>query len=233
MPGHRPSRLTAAGVGSGASPDGLREFGLRTVEAAAGRVGVVKPQVAFFEAYGPEGLSVLAEVQQAAQDAGLLVIADAKRGDIGSTMAAYAQAWLNPAAPLGADALTVSPYLGFGALQPAVDAARTYGTGIFALALTSNPEGAALQLARGADGRTAAGSVVAAAAQANAASGNDDGSLGDVGLVVGATTARYAQEYDIDLTIGRPPVLAPGYGAQGLQPGACARISAPPGPRFW
>lgn len=193
---------------------GLRECGLRVVEAAAGRVGVVKPQVAFFERHGVGGLHALAEVIAAAKQAGLLVIADAKRGDIGSTMEAYAQAWLDPDSDFGVDALTVSPYLGFGSLEPAVRTAQHYGAGLFVLALTSNPEGQQVQLAQTRDARSVAGEIVSAAASSNAESPTP-GRLGHVGLVVGATTAHLAQENGIDLLTGRPPILAPGYGAQG------------------
>ena len=108
--------------GLDASAAGAREFGLRVVEAAAGRVGIVKPQVSFFERYGSAGFAALEDVLAAARAAGLLVIADAKRGDIGSTMDAYARAWLTPGSPLEADALTVSPYLGVGSLGDTVDA---------------------------------------------------------------------------------------------------------------
>lgn len=201
--------------------DGLRAFGERVVAAAAGVVGVVKPQVAFFERHGPAGMQALAEVQRSARQAGLLVIADAKRGDIGSTMAGYAEAWLDPAAPLAADALTVSPYLGVGALAPAVQAARVHGAGLFVLGLTSNPEGQDVQLARSAAGATVAGEVATRVAELNAAGGRPAGEepapapLGDLGLVVGATTAPLAAEHGIDLSAGRPPLLAPGYGAQG------------------
>ena len=96
------------------SADGLRTFGLTCVEAFAGVVPVVKPQVAFFERLGSAGIAALEDVLAAARDAGLLVIADAKRGDIGSTMEAYASAWLDPASPLAADAMTAMPYLGLG-----------------------------------------------------------------------------------------------------------------------
>ncbi|GAA3056882.1 MULTISPECIES: orotidine-5'-phosphate decarboxylase [Actinomycetes] len=191
---------------------GLREFGRRVLDAAVGRVGIIKPQVAFFERFGPAGLSVLAELQQAARREGLLVIADAKRGDIGSTMAGYAEAWLDPDAALAADALTVSPYLGFGSLSPAVEAARRHGAGLFVLALTSNPEGREVQLARDAHGTVAAGIAAQAAAENDVV---DDGALGDIGLVVGATTAGLAEEAGVDLTAGAMPLLAPGYGAQG------------------
>ena len=112
------------------SADGLRTFGLRCVEAFAGAVPVVKPQVAFFERHGSAGLAALESVLAAARQAGLLVIADAKRGDIGTTMDAYASAWLDPDSPLCADAVTVHPYLGIGALRPAFDLAAAAGRGV-------------------------------------------------------------------------------------------------------
>ncbi|GAA1804322.1 orotidine-5'-phosphate decarboxylase [Nesterenkonia flava] len=202
-----PGMLPEWGLPDDAS--GLREFGSRVVEASVGRVGVVKPQVAFFEAYGVAGMRALAETIAEAKQAGLLVIADAKRGDIGSTMAAYAEAWLNPEGDFGADALTVSPFLGFGSLDPAVEAAHRYDAGLFVLALTSNPEGQEVQLARTEHGTIAAGIASRAAAL------NGEAELGSIGLVVGATTAYLAQANGIDLTQGRPPLLAPGYGAQG------------------
>ncbi len=107
------------------SAEGVREFGLRCVEAFAGVVPVVKPQVAFFERLGGvRGMASLESVLSAARDAGLLVIADAKRGDIGPTMSAYASAWLDPVGPLAADAVTVLPYMGIGSLRPTFDLAR-------------------------------------------------------------------------------------------------------------
>ena len=109
--------------GLDASASGAREFGLRTVEAAAGRVGIVKPQVAFYERYGSAGFAALEDVMAAARTAGLLVIADAKRGDIGTTMDGYAAAWLVPGAPLECDAVTLSPYLGTDALHGALSTA--------------------------------------------------------------------------------------------------------------
>ncbi|WP_083504964.1 orotidine-5'-phosphate decarboxylase [Nesterenkonia jeotgali] len=214
-----PQLLTDWGLTQDAA--GLREFSARVLEACIGRVGVLKPQVAFFERFGVSGMQVLSEVQHQARAAGLLVIADAKRGDIGSTMAGYAEAWLNPEADFGADALTVSPYLGFGSLQPAVEAAARHQAGLFVLGLTSNPEGQQVQLARDAQGVTVAGQIAVEAAAASAAltraAGEDPGAaeLGSIGLVVGATTARLAAEHGIDLRAGRMPLLAPGYGAQG------------------
>ena len=126
--------------GLDASAAGAREFGLRVVDAAAGRVGIVKPQVSFFERYGSAGFAALEDVLAAARAAGLLVIADAKRGDIGTTMDAYARAWLTPGSPLEADAMTVSPFLGVGSLRDTFRFALENGKGVFVLAATSNPE---------------------------------------------------------------------------------------------
>jgi orotidine-5'-phosphate decarboxylase len=182
---------------------GVRAFGDICVEAFAGSIAVIKPQVAFFETFGSAGFVALESVIDGCRAGGALVIADAKRGDIGSTMAAYARAWLDPAAPLCADALTVSPYLGFGSLDPAVDLARAGGRAVFALARTSNPEGESLQLARGEGGTVAQGIVDAAAAA------NSDGRA-TVGLVVGAT-----RQHGLHLAELGGPILAPGLGAQG------------------
>ncbi len=115
------------------------------MEAFAGRVAAVKPQSAFFEVFGSRGVAVLERVLAELREADTLSILDAKRGDIGSTMAAYAEAYLGTEAPAPADALTVSPYLGYESLRPAIDLARQTGRGVFVLALTSNPEGAIVQ----------------------------------------------------------------------------------------
>ncbi|MBO0900353.1 orotidine-5'-phosphate decarboxylase [Cellulomonas sp. zg-ZUI22] len=190
---------------------GLREFSLRVMDAVAGRVAAVKPQAAFFERHGSAGLAVLEEVVAAGRATGTLVVVDAKRGDIGSTMGAYADAYLSDGSPLAGDALTVSPYLGFGSLGPAVELALATGRGLFALCLTSNPEGAAVQHARTADGVT-----VAAAVAARAAALNEGASpLGSVGLVVGATIGDAARATGVDLAAVNGPLLAPGVGAQG------------------
>lgn len=207
-----PGMLASWGLSDDAA--GLREFGHRVIGAAAGRAGVIKPQVAFFEHYGVSGMQALAEIQQEAREAGLLVVADAKRGDIGSTMAAYAEAWLNPESEFAADALTLTPFLGFGSLSPAVEAAQRYGAGLFVLALTSNPEGHEVQLAQR-EQVTVTEQIVRAVAQADGGSAERQGRLADIGLVVGATTAGLAAEHGIDLTAGSVPILAPGYGAQG------------------
>ena len=126
------------------SPDGLARFTDTVVEALAGTVAVLKPQLAFYERHGSRGLAVLEDGVARARAAGALVLLDAKRGDIGSTMDAYA-GYLRPDHPMAADALTVSPYLGPGALQPAVDTARQHGGGLFVLTRTSNPDAGTLQ----------------------------------------------------------------------------------------
>jgi orotidine-5'-phosphate decarboxylase len=184
---------------------GLEAFSRGMVEALADTVAVFKPQSAFFEAYGPAGLSVLERTLADIREAGALSILDVKRGDIGSTMSAYAQAYLADDAPLRADAITVSPYLGFGSLTPAVDLAAQTGRGLFVLCRTSNPEGGAVQLAT-TDTGTVAQSVVDSAQAANREHGT-----GFVGLVVGATH----DQLDVNLDEFSGWILAPGIGAQG------------------
>ena len=189
---------------------GLREFGTRCVEAFAGVVPVVKPQVAFFERFGAAGIAGLETLIRDAQEAGLLVIADAKRGDIGSTMEAYASTWLDPGSPLCADAVTATPYLGLGSLQPMFDLAAEHGRGVIVVVRTSNPEGRALQEALTESGRGPAveDMLLGRIAELNA------GGLslpGTVGVVVGATLAPST----FPLSSLGGPILAPGVGAQG------------------
>ena len=202
------------------SASGARDFGLRTVDAAAGRVGVVKPQVAFFERYGSAGFAALEDVSAAARAAGLLVIADAKRGDIGTTMDGYAAAWLVPGAPLECDAVTLSPYLGTDALHGALSTALEHDKGAFVLAATSNPEAAAGQQARIDDEETVAERVAHDVAARNIGA---PGSLGSVGLVVGATVDRRAFGLS-DIVLAGTPILAPGFGAQGAEPADLGRL---------
>jgi orotidine-5'-phosphate decarboxylase len=205
--------------------EGLRRFALTVMEAVGGQVAAVKPQAAFFERHGSAGLAVLEEVVAAGRDTGTLVVVDAKRGDIGSTMGAYADAYLRDGSPLAGDALTVSPYLGFGSLAPAVDAALATGRGLFVLALTSNPEGASVQHARDAEGVAVADRVAREAAAANTAElARTGGDLGSVGLVVGATTGDAAARLGVDLAAVRGPLLAPGVGAQGAGPAELAAV---------
>jgi len=189
---------------------GLELFGRSVVDALAERVAVVKPQSAFFERFGSRGIGVLESIIRQSRKAGALVLLDVKRGDIGSTMAAYASAYLDPASPLCVDAITLSPYLGVGSLRPAFDMAAAHGAGVFVLALTSNPEGPSVQHAVTSDGRTVAQTVIDEISQLNA--GADP--LGSVGLVVGATIGDTGH----DLSKVNGPLLAPGLGAQGGTP---------------
>lgn len=188
--------------------DGLAAFCDICIEAFSG-LAVVKPQVAFFEAYGAAGFAVLERTITALQSAGVLVLADAKRGDIGTTMAAYAAAWAGES-PLAADAVTATPYLGFGSLRPLLEAAAAHDRGVFVLAATSNPEGATVQRATF-DGRTVAQLVVDQAAVVNRSA--TPSGPGYVGVVVGATALQAP-----DLSALGGPVLVPGLGVQGGRP---------------
>ncbi len=201
-----------------ADVQGLERFAMTVVEALGATVAVLKPQSAFFESYGSAGIAVLERVLAAIRDMGALVLLDAKRGDIGSTMAAYAAAYLTGSSPLAADALTVSPYLGFGSLTPALDVALAEGRGLFVLALTSNPEGAQVQHARHDDERTVAQSIID---QVGAVNAGDD-PIGSIGLVIGATIGRTG----VDLSAVNGPLLAPGLGAQGASAADLQRVFA-------
>jgi len=213
-----PHAATLAAWGLGRDEAGLTEFGRVLVDAAAGRAAVVKPQIAFFEAAGVDGYRALDATIRRARDAGLLVVADVKRGDIGSTGDDYALAWLDRDGPFAADAMTVSPYLGYGSLAGTVDVARRNGAGVFVLAATSNPEARVLQTAVLAEGpragRSVAAGIVLDVADDNPAVG--DQAIGDVGLVLGATLSL--QDFGIGADeIGTSPILAPGFGAQGAR----------------
>lgn len=200
-----PALLAAWGLGD--DVDSLRRFADTCVEAFGPAAAVVKPQSAFFEAYGSRGIAVLERTIAGARAAGALVLLDVKRGDIGTTMAAYARAYLDPSSPLAVDAVTLSPYLGVGSLQPAFDAAEQHGAGAFVLALTSNPEGPQVQHARGDDGRPVAQVVLDELAARNAGAEP----FGSLGVVVGATIGGA----DVDLSKLNGPFLVPGIGAQG------------------
>jgi orotidine-5'-phosphate decarboxylase len=186
---------------------GLERFALTAVEGLAPHVAVVKPQSAFYERFGSRGVAVLERVIAESRAAGALVLLDVKRGDIGSTSQAYADAYLDPSSPLAADAITASPYLGFGSLEPMVDTARKHDAGLFVLALTSNKEGPEVQHAVTEDGVTVAGSMLDHLRQLNAGAEP----LGSFGAVIGATIADdLGHDFDFN-----GPILAPGFGAQG------------------
>jgi orotidine-5'-phosphate decarboxylase len=198
-----PSLLQAWGLESDVR--GLESCARGLVEALAGEVAVFKPQSAFYEAYGSAGVAVLERVLADIADAGALSLLDVKRGDIGSTMDAYARAYLADG-PLAADAVTLSPYLGFGSLDGAIELAAEHGRGVYVLALTSNPEGREFQHARTADDRLVGQVVVDEAAARNPGPG-----LGHVGIVAGATIGSTG----VDFSRLNGSILAPGIGAQG------------------
>lgn len=206
------SLLTAWGLNDDLA--GMREFALRATEAIAPVAGVIKPQSAFFERFGSRGVAVLEEVVAIGREAGALVLLDVKRGDIGSTSQAYADAYLDPASPLVCDAITASPYLGFGSMDPMIQTAQRHRGGVFALALTSNPEGPQFQHASTADGRPVAQVVLQSLRELNQGEIEAGSAMGSFGAVVGATIGDSAQRLGIDLAINGP-LLAPGFGAQG------------------
>ena len=205
--------------GFGINIDGLKQFSSICVDAFAGEVALVKPQVAFYETFGSHGFAVLEELIKAFRSAGTLVLADAKRGDIGSTMAGYGTAWLDDTSPLCSDAVTVSPFLGFESLRPVLTQAKTTGRGVYVLAATSNPEARELQSHTDASGRSISQQIVDYCAGENATAAAN-GQPGDVGVVVGATLTTPPV-----LTNLNGPVLLPGVGAQGASAADVSRIT--------
>ncbi len=186
---------------------GVEAFARRVVEALGTEVAVFKPQSAFFEIHGSAGIAVLERTLADIAEAGALSILDVKRGDIGSTMDAYAEAYLADGAPLAADAITVSPYLGFGSLQPAFDLAHRHGRGVYVLARTSNPEGGQVQLALCGDHEgSVAQEIIDSAARLNAETGQNA-----IGLVIGGTHA----DLGCDVGAFNGSILVPGIGFQG------------------
>ncbi|HEX2145654.1 MAG TPA: orotidine-5'-phosphate decarboxylase [Glycomyces sp.] len=223
---------------------GAERFAMTLVEAASETCAFIKPQSAFYERFGSGGIALLERVIAETRRAGALVILDVKRGDIGSTMAAYAQAYLDPASPLACDAITVSPFLGTGSLQPAFDVASAHGKGLFVLARTSNPEGKQVQMAKRRDGKSVAQGVIDEVNEQN----GDAEPMGSFGIVMGATIGACASEgearlrestYGIthttvrqrdtahDLSQFNGPILVPGMGAQGGRPSDLPRVLGP------
>lgn len=211
----RSAASAAGGTEADQKAAGFERFCCEIIDVVAPLVPAVKPQVAFFEQLGPAGMSSLCSVMNHARKAGLLVIADAKRGDIGSTAEAYATAWLageDPnAAPYPADALTVNAYLGKDTLRPFVDASKDRGAGIYVLVRTSNPGAAVFQDVE-ADGCRVFETVADVVENLNEEFWPNDG-YGGVGAVVGAT---WPQELsNLRKRVPRTPLLVPGYGSQG------------------
>jgi orotidine-5'-phosphate decarboxylase len=208
-----------AGWGLGDTPDGLDRFADIVLAAAAGTVGLVKPQSAFYERHGWRGIRTLARLTADARSAGLLVIMDVKRGDVGSTNDAYAEAYLGQGAPLAADALTVHPYLGLRAMGAFVSRAHQSGSCVLVVTRSSNPEGRAIQAATG-PGGSVESALLAEIGSLNAGLAPDG--LGPVGAVVGPGWP----ESVLDLAGARGLFLAPGVGAQGATPADVARAFA-------
>ena len=193
------------------SAEGVEAMSRTTLEAVAEVAAAVKPQVAYFERHGSQGIAALERVIAEARSAGLLVVADAKRGDIDATMAAYGEAWLADSSPLAADALTVTAYLGLGAMSQVAELARATGRGLFCVVASSNPEGRGLQEATTATGRRVEEQLLEELAAWNAAEVNEGAAVGSFGAVVGAT--RTAGTLALGSLNG--PYLVPGVGAQG------------------
>ncbi|MEN9731173.1 MAG: hypothetical protein RL488_483 [Actinomycetota bacterium] len=203
------------------SAESLLTFGRKVIEAASGRVGIVKPQVAFFERMGAAGFAVLEILTREARDAGLLVIADAKRGDIGTTMDAYLDAWLGKSAPFYADSLTVSPYLGADVYLGKMGEFFERGKGVISLVATSNPEGESVQL-------DLAGPQFEALGRINQIAAGPGDRLGPVGAVIGATLNlnRFGLNLENQGSV-KTPILAPGFGAQGAELSDIKRLFGP------
>jgi orotidine-5'-phosphate decarboxylase len=189
----------------------FERFGRGVIDVVAPLVPAIKPQAAFFEELGPAGMQALAGVIRYGREKGLLVIVDGKRNDIGTTAAAYARGFLGPNSAWGADALTVSPYLGDDSLTPFVEVAQQQGCGLFVLVKTSNPGGRLFQDLE-CDGRPVYGHVAAHVERLAAETVGRCG-YGAVGAVVGAT---YPEQL-VELRGAMPHTcfLVPGYGAQG------------------
>jgi orotidine-5'-phosphate decarboxylase len=202
------SLLEAWGLGD--SADGLDRFVDIAIAAADGSVAVVKPQSAFYERHGWEGIRALARLAEGCRAAGVLVLLDAKRGDVGSTNDAYAEAYLGPDAAIPVDALTVTPYLGFRALRSVFERASNAGATIFVVTRSSNPEGRALQLAHVPDGRSVEQHLLSEIEIENMRLSCED--VGPVGAVIGP---GHGPLDDVDLVEVRGLFLAPGIGAQG------------------
>lgn len=213
-----PSRAVLDKWGLGDCHDGLERFVDLVLQAAVGTVGLVKPQSAFYERHGWRGMRALSRLVAEARRAGLLVILDAKRGDVGSTNDAYAEAYLGPDAAIPVDALTVHPYLGFGAMESLLERAHRTGSCLLVVTRSSNPEGRCVQAARDESGRSVEAGLLEEIGRRNAELA--PGAIGPIGAVIGATQAGP----ELDLVSTHALYLAPGVGAQGAMPEDLARV---------
>ncbi|PWB96725.1 orotidine-5'-phosphate decarboxylase [Salinibacterium hongtaonis] len=196
--------------------EGIRDFSFRVLDAAQGAAGIIKPQVAFFERHGSAGYAVLEDLLAAARSAGILVIADAKRGDVGTSVEAYGQAWLTPGSPLEADAMTVSAFQGVGSLDAVLALAESSGKGVFVLAATSNPESALIQQAKTSAGTSVSSQIIGELGAWNTTQQTAPDQWGSAGVVLGATVAL--GDYGVSpRDLENMPILAPGFGHQGAQ----------------
>jgi orotidine-5'-phosphate decarboxylase len=204
----------------GDDPGGLDRFADIVLEAAVGTVGLVKPQSAFFERHGWRGFRTLSRLIADARSSGLLVILDVKRGDVGSTNDAYAQAYLGAGAPLEADAITVHPYLGLAAMDAFVTGADEAGSCLLVVTRSSNPEGRAVQSAREHSGRQVDEGLLQEIGKLNQTLA--PGQIGPVGAVVSPVRI----EPGLDLAGAQALFLAPGIGAQGITSQDVAEVFA-------
>ena len=221
-----PHASLLSGWGLEDNVQGLESFTNSVLDSAVGRVGIIKPQVSFFERHGSRGFAALEKLAERAAQTDLLVIMDAKRGDIGTTMDAYFDAWLGQNAPFVSDALTVSPYLGFGSLKDTLSGALERGKGVFVLAATSNPEGASVQRASLGE-KTLAKSIWDSLSEINAVTAAGKAKLGSFGAVLGATLSL--QSFGLGAVLdgqsnSATPILAPGFGAQGAELSASKQL---------
>jgi orotidine-5'-phosphate decarboxylase len=207
--------------GVGDTPDGLERFVDSVVEAAVGTVGVVKPQAAFYERHGWRGIRSLTRLVDECRHRGLLVLLDAKRGDVGSTNEAYAEAYLGPGAAIAVDAITITAYLGLAAMAPILDRAVANAAGVFIVTRSSNPEGRSIQGARHPDTTTVEHQLVVDIAAENHRVA--PGGVGPIGAVFGPT---HGAPTEFDLSTMNGLFLAPGLGTQGATPADVARCFA-------
>ncbi len=215
-----PSGELLGSWGLGDSPDGLDRFADLMLDTVPGVVGLVKPQSAFYERHGWRGIRTLQRLLAGLRSAGLLAVLDVKRGDVGTTNAAYAEAYLGPGAPMEADAMTVHPYLGLGAMDPFVTLAHESGACLLVVTRSTNPEGRAVQAACGDDGLSVEAALLAEIGRLNGELA--PGQVGPVGAVVGPAHLDPA----LDLVAANAIFLAPGVGAQGATTDDVARTFA-------
>lgn len=209
------SKLPECYRGNAVHPEGIAQWAMDVIDAVADLVPAVKPQMAFFEVYGWEGLRVHQQVVRYAHEKGLLVIDDSKRNDIGNTAKAYAHAHLAKDGPINADFMTISPFLGTDSMQPFLDTASAEGKGVFVLVKTSNPSSAEISEAVNQSGETIR-DWLAAYVHAQGLRCTGTSGYSSVGAVVGATFPKEAQQ--LRRLMPRQFFLVPGFGAQGGRP---------------